>query len=292
MNISAMKEAAVRSVHLGLLFAKRHSPVILTGAGIVGGVTSTVLACRATLKVQPVIEDLNDFVDDVNSRKIESSYRRGTELGYIYGTYGIKIARIYAPAVIVGVASVGCVLGSHVILRRRNAALVAAYAALDQSFNEYRKRIREEIGDKRENEIRNSLVERNVVDAETGEKTKKLVVDGHPVSIYAKFFDELNPNWTKTHEYNILFLRSQMRFANDRLRVHGHIFLNEVYDMLGIKRTPAGQIVGWVYGGDGDDFVDFGLDVGDREAVREFVNGYERGILLDFNVDGVIQDMI
>ena len=85
--------------------------------------------------------------------------------------------------------------------------------------------------------------------------------------------------------------------ANDKLRDRGHLFLNEVYDMLGMQRSKAGNIVGWLYNPDdpdypGDGYVDFGIyDLYD-ETKRRFVNGYEKSILLDFNVDGNIWELM
>ena len=90
----------------------------------------------------------------------------------------------------------------------------------------------------------------------------------------------------------MLFLRTQQNYANDLLKARGHLFLNEVYSMLGIPHTSAGAIVWWTIGAGGDNYVDFGIFTRDSQVVREFVNGYERSILLDFNVDGVIWDMI
>ena len=92
-----------------------------------------------------------------------------------------------------------------------------------------------------------------------------------------------------------MFLKDQQRYANDILKSKGHLFLNEVYDMLSIPRTKAGQVVGWIYDEKhpvGDNFVDFGIYDIYNERARDFVNGYERTILLDFNVDGNILDMI
>ena len=121
------------------------------------------------------------------------------------------------------------------------------------------------------------------------------VADPGEYSIYAKFFDDGCTGWTKDPEYNLMFLKDQQRYANDLLQSKGHLFLNEVYDMLGIPRTKAGQAVGWIYDEKnpvGDNFVDFGMYDMYNEKARDFVNGYERTILLDFNVDGNILDMI
>ena len=111
-------------------------------------------------------------------------------------------------------------------------------------------------------------------------------------SPYAKFFDELNPNWTKDPSANLFFLKAQEQFANDKFQAQGYLFLNDVYDSLGIPRTSFGQLVGWFKGNGGDEYIDFGIFDGDNESKRAFVNGYERSVLLDFNVDGVIYDLI
>ena len=90
---------------------------------------------------------------------------------------------------------------------------------------------------------------------------------------------------------NLFFLKAQQTNANVQLTVRGHVFLNEVYDMLGLPRTAAGAIVGWVRG-NGDDVIDFGI-WDNNDINSDFVNGYNRSkILLDFNVDGVIYDII
>ena len=120
-------------------------------------------------------------------------------------------------------------------------------------------------------------------------------------SQYARFFDETSPYWYKNSgnrsndgpEMNLFFLRAQQNYANELLKHRGYLFLNEVYDMLGMPRTKAGQIVGWIYkenNTDGDNYVDFGIYKTEKNA--KFVNGFENSILLDFNVDGAIIDKI
>lgn len=139
-----------------------------------------------------------------------------------------------------------------------------------------------------EEESKKLLNEVKVEETEEKSETKSY-------SDYARFFDELCPGWTKDAEYNLNFLRIQQQYANEILKTKGHIFLNEVYDLIGIPHTKAGQVVGWVYDKDnpiGDNFVDFGLYNLETEQNVEFVNGRKRTILLDFNVDGNILDRI
>ena len=202
---------------------------------------------------------------------------------------------MYAPTVIVGTLTIVCLTKSHTILSNRNTALMAAYSVLERSYNAYRKRVIDEFGEDKDREFRYPTKEiRTLSLDEKGKAVEKVetktLLDQY--STYARFFDEMCPDWKRNPEYNLIFLRAQQNWANDLLRARGHVFLNEVYDMLGIPRTKAGAVVGWVIGHEGDNYIDFGLFDGENSAARDFVNGRERSILLDFNVDGVIYDKI
>ena len=171
-------------------------------------------------------------------------------------------------------------------------ALTAAYAAVDEAFKRYRERVVEKYGEEEDRNLRYESEEIEYID-EKG-KTKKVLraSDENEHSMYARFFDEYSPSWSKEPEYNYVFLRCQQNWANDMLRARGHLFLNEVYDMLGINRSRAGSVVGWLIGDEGDNQIDFGIFDPNNESARDFVNGREGSILLDFNVDGVIYDKI
>jgi hypothetical protein len=146
--------------------------------------------------------------------------------------------------------------------------------------------------------IKAQEVEKTVIDEKGEEKVVKETVEVATVnqpSDYARFFDVGSSYWTKDAEYNLMFLRRQQDYANEMLKSKGVVFLNEVYDMLDIARTQAGQIVGWVYDKDNpevDSYIDFGIyDLQDPDK-RRFVNGDERSILLDFNVDGPVYQLL
>ena len=131
-------------------------------------------------------------------------------------------------------------------------------------------------------------------DCEVIKNSKKEQVDTgseRNVSMYAKVFDSSSPMWTKDPEYNLMFLRQLQLHTTEKLMTNGYLFLNEVYDTLGLPRTKAGQVVGWIYDPKnpvGDNYVDCGIyDVARNSG---FINGYENSILLDFNVDGLILD--
>ena len=288
---------------------EKHSPEILMGVGVVGVVTGTVMACRATLKLNDILEEAQETRDKIKEVASNPNYEdKYTEedakkdLAVNYIQTGVKVAKLYAPAVAVGVAGVGCVLASHDIMKKRNVALSAAYLTVDKSFKEYKQRVVDRFGEEVEKEIRYGIkaeeIVETVVDEEGNETTvTETVKTMNPTlySDYARFFDEASPCWQNDPEYNLMFLRAQQQYANDLLRAKGRLFLNDVYEMLGIEKTKAGQIVGWVYDREnpnGDNFVDFGIYDMSKERVRAFVNGYETNILLDFNVDGNIWDLM
>ena len=137
-------------------------------------------------------------------------------------------------------------------------------------------------------------IEMDERDLEMTEAKETEKVDGEYInaSIYARFFNESCVGWSKDAEKNISFLKLQQQYANELLKAKGHLFLNEVYDMLGMARSKAGQVVGWIYNPDnpiGDNYVDFDIFADHNE---DFVNGYERTALLDFNVDGNILEHV
>ena len=201
------------------------------------------------------------------------------------------------PVVGFGVLSVTCFLSAHGIMKSRNAALVAAYKVLEFSYDEYRARVRDAYGEEfDETATRTISVAGQTSTSEHDEESKELRITTHDAlseySVYARFFDETNSQFQQNPEYNLLFLKSQQSYMNDLLRSRGHVFLNEVYDALGIERSSAGQVVGWVLNDGGDNYIDFGIYRFESPEARAFVNGSENAILLDFNVDGIVYDKI
>ena len=267
------------------------SPAILFGVGVAGMIGTTVLASRATLKLEGVIAQAKNDLHVASQLEGHEDYseadkKRDTTI--IYSRSVVSVAKLYAPAVILGAVSIGCLTSSHNILQNRIAGLTAAYAALEHGFNLYRERVVEKYGEEQDRDFRYGAEKVKIVDEETG-KTKTVTrVAAGDTSIYARWFDESSRSWETWPEHNHAFLMSQQNYANDLLVARGHVFLNEVYDMLGIPRSDAGAVVGWVLGDDtSDNYIDFGI-FDDRQSVRDFVNGREQNLLLDFNVDGTI----
>jgi rRNA maturation protein Nop10 len=279
--------AVTRQVARKILLTQKHSPQILFVAGVVGTVTSTVMACRATLKLEAVVEEIQEDLHDVRDSRLPSEHYH-KDLAYIYAKGALEVSRLYGPALVVGTLSLSALTGSHITLTRRNAAVSAAYAAVAKSYDEYRIRVREQVGEEKERDIYHAVTLTEIVN-EDGKKELVPIADPNKFSPYAKFFDQANPNWQKNAELNRLFIQCQQNWANQLLQSRGHVFLNEVYDMLSIDHSSAGAIVGWTIGQGGDNYIDFGLF---EARNSDFVNGWEKSILLDFNVDGVIYNLI
>jgi hypothetical protein len=264
------------------------SPQILFAAGVIGMGATVVLACRATLQVEETLEKAELQISEVRElhRGNPSSVDARKDKAYVYTRSVLGIAKLYAPAIVVGSLSVAALTGSHNILCRRNAALTAAYGTLQKAFDGYRDRVREAYGEDREQEIYHDVQSCEIENEKGKTVTRKIGNGGSP---YARLFDDTNPNWEPTPESNWFFLRQMQEYANNRLQARGHVFLNEIYDQLGIERSTEGAVVGWIKDSDGDNYIDFGIFT-DRmqERVVDFMIGRENAIWLDFNVDGVI----
>ena len=297
------------AAHKAFFKVKKHSPEILITAGVIGTVASAVMACKATTKLSDILEDSKEQINQVHNfledeRIPESQYSKedgNKDLAIIYAQTGIKLVKLYAPAVALGALSITGIVASNSILRKRNIALAAAYTTVDKTFKRYRNNVIDRFGEKIDKELRYGIkareIEEIVVDDDGNEKTvKKTVEAADPVSMYsdyAKIYDAGCNGWTKDAEFNLMFLRHTQAQANDILKRRGYLFLNEVYDMLGFQRTKAGQVMGWIYDEEnpvGDNFVDFGIYNTDIEKARDFVNGIERVIILDFNVTNILDN--
>lgn len=295
-----------RAIHNVGFQLKKYSPEIMAVAGVVGMVTSAVMACKATTKASEIINEtktsvsmIHDLVADQAVSESEYSEEDSKrDLVIVYSKAAMKFAKLYGPSLIIAGLSAGSILSSTTILRKRNIAIGTAYTALDRSFRTYRDRVIEKFGEDLDKELKygttTKVIEETTVDENGNEKTETKTVkiaDPNNYSIYARFYDDGCAGWTKNPEYNLIFLKQQQNWANEKLKANGRLFLNEVYEMLGIPKTVIGQRVGWVYDENnpvGDNFVDFGIYDLYNEKARDFVNGYERTILLDFNVDGDI----
>jgi hypothetical protein len=295
MNLTGIAQKVLGSSEI---YLRKNAPAILTGVGIAGFAATTVLVGRAVLKSQDDLDSVMVKSNHAKKKEITEEYPQEAkvkEVGEIWVRGSMQLAKHYWLPATVGLFSVGCILTSHGMMKKRNASIAAAYVALDAGFKAYRKRVSEELGAEKELDFyrgvksRKEITDLSEVD---GEGTEKCIINEYGEQVpspYARFFDESSVMWSKDPEYNLLTLRAQEQWANDRLTAKGIVFLNEVYENLGLERSQAGQSVGWKKknpGGDG--FISFGLyDIFD-ESSRAFINGLEHTVLLDFNVDGVV----
>lgn len=286
---------------------KKQSPTICMVGGIVGMGVCTILACKQTTKLSEILEESQENIDKIHKcsedEKLADQYSKEDakkDTAIVYMQTGVKIAKLYAAPAVIGVVSVVSIVASHNIMTKRNVALAAAYATVDKTFKEYRSRVVDRFGEQVDHELRYDIkakkFEKTETDPETGkEKKVKSTVDvsGLNNSPYTTFFDETTSKaYENNDDYNRMFLRSVQQWANDKLKVQGYLFLNDVYDALGMARTKAGQIVGWVYRPNDkgrDAYVDFRVFETNREDCE---NDYKKSWLLDFNVDGNILDLI
>jgi hypothetical protein len=316
MKFNDFATAATRALHNVGFQLKKHSPEILVVGGVIGTVASAVMACKATTKVNFVLEETKAKVDiihtGVETGEVKSVLENGEvgivpyneedskkDLAIVYAQTGLKLAKLYGPAILLGAVSITSILAGHNITRKRNLALAAAYTAVDTGFKQYRGRVIERFGDKMDKELLYNLkakeIEETVVNEDgtetTVKKTVEVVDPNAALGLYTFCFDETASGWQRDAEVNKFFLLQQQDWANEKLKAKGRLFLNEVLDMVGIPRCRAGQTVGWVYDENnpvGDNYIDFGIFNIYSEANRSFVNGVEKSIWLNFNVDGDI----
>lgn len=327
MNKNELMTSLTKTASKVSLKVQKHSPEILLGAGIVGFVGTVVLACKATLKADEVLDHHNRKMKDIedaweiakknaNGEDIKYSENMsgadfdGDNLHYDLDLYkkdkltqyvktGVSFGKLYGPTIALGTVSLACILTSRNIMQKRYLGVIAAYNGLSEAFEAYRSRVREEQGEIMDRHFRygTELEEVTVetVDENGKKKKEKQLVEKldniNMPSAQAVFFDSTNPNWDPNPQFSMMFLRSQCNYLNDKFHTKGHLFLNEVYDALGFPETQQGAILGWVEG-IGDDYIDFGLYDPKREDVRRFVNGDADAILLDFNHTGVMWDQI
>lgn len=286
MNLGVVTRLAGRA---GLVLSK-HAPTILTAAGTAGFIGTTILASKATLKVEETISEETALLVKVHEAheagKLEDKDALHDKV-ILYTRMTTKLAKLYAPALILGAASIVSLATGHGIMLKRNASLAAAYAAVDQAFKTYKKKVESKFG---KDAVIDALVSTAEEDLTKNELTMEAIAAVDGVSPYGVIFDETNNNWSADEDLSMLHLKCQQQYANDILQTRGHIFLNEVYKMLGFPHTPAGAVTGWVKG-NGDDFVDFNIFEGTFEGEDDKGRTVTKWAL-DFNVDGVMYDKI
>lgn len=297
MKLKSLVNAATSKVGKQLLTAKQHSPSLMFAAGVTGIGVTVFLACRSTLRVEPVLDELNENLEKVKTvaeagLSTKADQHRARVASYVQAT--TRLAKLYGPALVVGGISIALLTGSHLTLKNRLAGTTAALAAVHKTFGAYRQRVVDEFGIEKDREFRYGVEEREVIiEGENGPEVviERTAKDGD--SMYARWFNcDTSKDWSPIVENNVLKLRATQDYANHRLNAKGYVLLNDVYEALGLKPTSAGSQVGWLKdnprGGDG--FIDLGCwSDGSMDAFNNFMwRGRASAVLIDPNVDGEI----
>lgn len=301
MKFEIVKEFAVRIFMKSALKIQKYSPEILLGLGVGGAVTATVLACHETITALDILEEHRtnrEMIEQVSGDEQlceEENYtpeERKKDIAKLYIQTGLKLAKNYAASAAIMTTSLACIFTGFGILKSRNASLLAAYNAATQAMQAYRKRVKDAVGEEKENDIYANRVEKKVDVTKKDEngndkvsKEKKKIFSDDPTqySKFARFFDETNPMWDKFHGNRDLIMQHLMTrqaIFNDRLHSRGVVFFNDILDEFDLPLCQDGWKFGWV--DDGKTVIDFGLFNGSKSSVR-FVNGYSEAVLMDFN---------
>lgn len=310
-----MKETIVKAFAKASLTLRKHMPTILVVGGTIGLVTAGVLACKETTKLDEVLakgeERTNKLADKIN--KVDDLKETGTvgegeyteedEKKDIVGVYAknvFDVAKLYAPSVILAVASVSAILGGFGILKARHAAITMAFGEMSAAFAEFKNRTKDAVGEEKYREILDGVGKElkeviedngNTVVAEVD--TVKPVKDPYTFEWNADTTKESGAYTKGDPAGNLAFLTAVQEAFNNKLRnLTGYVFLNDVLDELGLPKTKAGQEVGWVIQPndehEGDNYIDFGIenvDNVDKETMK-----FTRNFILHFNCDGYILD--
>ena len=260
---------------------KAKSPEIMLCAGIAGFVGTIVISCRQTIKAQAIIAEAKEqkkLVEACKNKEVVTTEEyteqdAKNDMLKIRVQTGAKLLKNYAPAIIMGGFSIFALFKSHRILSNRNAALAQAYNSLSYAFEEYKKRAEASENSEDKKESWESEVDKKMK-TECKEDT-------------SRFFDECSRYWKKHPAYNITFLKGVEREMNDTLRARGYLFLNDVYNALGIAPSKIGALVGWTDTKENPHYVDFGIG---NLSCDQFANNENPSILLRFNTEGYILD--
>lgn len=299
---------------------KFRSPEILIGAGIAGLVGAAIVAVRRGVRWhQAATNELTHNLEAIKkASETSAEYSREDRVhdyAALIGKGVWSFTQIYGASVLLGVASVGSILAGTGILRGRLAAMTSAAATAQAALERYRSRVREKMGEDADRGFAFEVAPRKTkLKHEDG--TKETQVTYHLVpstgewmaaSPYSRLWDENAAEWCHNRDIQYLTLRSLENHFNRELDANGIVFLNDVYKALGLPQTKEAALVGWIKDytkpkmaklaaelgrTPGDGVIDFGVFDGESPSARAYLAGNDDRVVLDFNVDGVIYDLI
>lgn len=282
---------------------KTNSPEILIIAGCIGCAASIIAACKATLKVNDILDASKEDVKNIHAvaenPEFANDYTeddKKKDLLNVYVKTGVKLVKLYAPTAIIFGLSLASILTSNKIMRKRNTILAGAYAALDKSYKEYRNRVVDKFGKEADHELLTKDTKANKLESENEkksgeEKSENKTKSDNVLNPFAAHFDEYSKNHVNDMAMNEDFIRGILRFANTKLIQNGFLFLNDILNALGLPETEEGQLFGWIYDKNDPELhnhISFGLDDESNISAIEFKNRQRNDVWLFFNVDGLI----
>ena len=206
----------------------KHSPEILTGIGIAGMVATTVLAVKATPKAL-------EYIDAATYEKKEPLTPVET----------VKTCwKCYIPAAVTGATSVACLIGASSVSNKRNAALAAACTLSDTALREYREKVVETIGEKKEQAVRDEVAKERI-EKKPPIKSSEVIVTGNGETMCFDWYT------SRTFKSDIDKLKNAVNELNSKMLDDGYVNLNDFYYALGVPEAGIGDTLGWSYNKDG-----------------------------------------
>lgn len=281
---------------------KKDSPEILMALDLIASGAALFFSHRAGRKVDEVVtrseKQMHVVKRKMRNAKSDKEYSdlQRKKIRIVADT-AKDLCGLYGPVIGMEAVSLACRCKYVSVMNNRYIGTVAIANSAIDILNSYRKNVRDELGEEADYHFRYGTKKETVKETVTEEDGEEKEVEKEVEKVdyqikpgeFARYFDGDNDQWDPNPSFNLCFLNGQEQMANDMLVANGHLFVNEVYDMLGYPRTPEGAVAGWLAK---DGKVDFGLYNYRNPETRRFINGRENVVLLDFNVQGIIWDKI
>lgn len=302
-----LPKPVAKNISNGVTKVQKHLPEILIVAGTGCVVAGTVVACKNTIKAADALDERKKDMEVIRAAKqngkTESGepysvedYKKDTVI--VAKKTGLELVKAYGPAVALEGVGLAMIFKSHGIMRDRFTGVAAAYTSLNTAYQNYRQRVRDAVGEQKEDDIYKGITRETVEVTEVDEngkkkKTKQEVVTQNHIDQFSIIFEDGCTGWTKSPELNKARVLSVQEYCNQLLQIRGYLYLKDVYEEFGIdtRHNQALHYIGWYY--DPEDptchnYVDFGLGNTENSRIGAFMNGYETNVLLTFNYDGDI----
>ena len=305
MKLNNLANSLKKAARITKFKLKKHAPTIMIAAAAVGTVAGTVMACKATLKLEDTLDDIKNNVEDVKADETLTEKERKNELTKTYIRGGMAMAKLYGPAVLLIGSSIGLNVGSHVIMKKRYGMAVAAATAIKANFDDYKNYIREKYGEEADFNAEHHITETKTTEGKGKNKKESITLEIDPAELEHRipfYFDQTCLEHSLDGDYDIMMIKQRQAEANIMLRRDGFVTYNKIRDMFGKAKTKWGDLVGWVYdpelNGTGDvGYIDFRInDYIENPKIKNYLNqdnsekGFDRRFYINPNIQGFLFD--